>query len=120
MVGRLAGENEELLDVPARRVIEEPLDLVGLVQVRKPRGERAVPAHAPAGPRQRQGDVARERDPATHPPSVSAGLTIPACAPGGSSRSCSPSWASPVAVRPAGRRTRAQPSFWTSPRTPCT
>ena len=43
------------------------VDLVGLVQVRAVRRERAVLAEAPARPRERQRDVAREGDAAAHP-----------------------------------------------------
>jgi hypothetical protein len=46
VVGRFAGEDEQLLDPPPRRVVEQPLDLVGRVQVRAMGGERAVLAEA--------------------------------------------------------------------------
>ena len=52
----------------ARRAVEQALDLVGLVQVRPVRGERAVLAVADAGPRERQRQVAREGDAAAHRP----------------------------------------------------
>ena len=59
----LAGEHEQLLRAAARRVVEQPLDLVRRVQVGAVRRERAVLAVAPARPRQRQREVAREGDP---------------------------------------------------------
>src|SRR3712207_5484763 len=62
------------ISVPARAV-EEALDLVGLVQVRLVRRERAVLAVAAAGPGERQRQVAREGDAAGH-----RVATIPGCA----------------------------------------
>ena len=53
VVGRLAGEDQQLLGAVAVRAVEDPLDLVGLVQVRPVRRERAVLAVAAARPRQR-------------------------------------------------------------------
>jgi hypothetical protein len=35
MAGVIAGQDQQLLDVSARRVIEQAADLVGLVQVRQ-------------------------------------------------------------------------------------
>ena len=68
MVTRLvAGQHQQLLDVAPRGAVDQPLDLVGLVQVRLVRRERAVLAVRDAGPRQGERDVARERDPAAHP-----------------------------------------------------
>ena len=67
VAGVVAGEHEQLLDAAPRRAVEQPLDLLGLVQVRPVRRERAVLAVRDAGPRQRQRDVAREGDPAAHP-----------------------------------------------------
>ena len=73
VVGRLAGQDQQLLDVAARGAVEDPLDLVGLVQVRLVRRERAVLAVAPARPGERQREVARESDPSAHPaPSYAA------------------------------------------------
>ena len=46
MVGRLAGEHEQLLDAAARGVVQERRDLVGRVQVRAVRSEGAVLAEA--------------------------------------------------------------------------
>ena len=67
MVGRLAGEHEQLLDAPARGAVEQRRHLVGRVQVRPVRRERAVLAEALARPRERERDVAREGDAAAHP-----------------------------------------------------
>src|SRR4051794_9165036 len=73
MVGRLAGQDQQLLDVAARRAVEDPLDLIGLVQVRLVRRERAVLAVTAARPGERQREVARESDPSAHPaPSYAA------------------------------------------------
>src|SRR6185436_98985 len=73
VVGRLARQDQQILDVAARRAVEDPLDLVGFVQVRLVRRERAVLAVAPAGPGERQREVARESDPSAHPaPSYAA------------------------------------------------
>ena len=73
VVGRLAGQDQQLLDVAARGAVEDPLDLLGLVQVRLVRRERAVLAVAPARPGERQREVARESDPSAHPaPSYAA------------------------------------------------
>ena len=67
VVGRLAGEHQQLLGAVAARAVEDPLDLVGLVQVRLVRRERAVLAVAAARPRQRQRQISREGDAAGHP-----------------------------------------------------
>ena len=73
VVGRLAGEHQQLLDVALDGAVEDLLDLRRLVQVRLVRRERAVLAVAPARPGQRQRQVAREGDPAAHPaPSYAA------------------------------------------------
>jgi hypothetical protein len=64
--GIVACEDEELLDVAPHGAVEQPLDLVGRVQVRLMGGERAVLAVRDARARERQRDVARERDPAAH------------------------------------------------------
>ena len=61
-LGPLAGQHQQLLDVPPQRLVEAPLDLVRGVDVRLVGRERAVLAVAPAGPRQRQRQVAREGD----------------------------------------------------------
>jgi hypothetical protein len=58
----LARQDQQLLGVAADRVVEHPLDLVRRVQVGAVRRERAVLAVAPARPRQRQREVAREGD----------------------------------------------------------
>ena len=70
---RLAGQHQQLLDAAARGAVDQPLDLLRLVQVRLVRRERAVLAVAAARPRERERDVARECDPA-HP-----FATIPVC-----------------------------------------
>jgi hypothetical protein len=68
VVGRVvAGQDEQLLDTSTRRAVEQPLDLLRLVQVRPVRRERAVLAMRHARARQGERDVARERDPAAHP-----------------------------------------------------
>jgi hypothetical protein len=64
VVGRLAGQHQQLLHAPARGAVEQPLDLLRLVQVRAVGRERAVLAVAPARARERERQVARERDPA--------------------------------------------------------
>ena len=61
-LGPLAGEDEQLLRVAADRLLEALLDLVGRVEVRPMRRERAVLAVAAARPRQRERVVAREGD----------------------------------------------------------
>src|SRR5687768_14299828 len=68
MVGRVvAGEDEQLLDVAPHGPVEQLLDLLGLMQVRAVRLERAVLAVRHAGPREGERDVAREGDAAPHP-----------------------------------------------------
>jgi hypothetical protein len=62
VVGLVPRQHEQLLDPAPRRVVEQALDLVGLMQVRPVRGERAVLAVRDARPRQRQRQVAREGD----------------------------------------------------------
>src|ERR671921_206656 len=69
-LGLLARQHEQLLRAAPRRLVEQPLDLVGRVQVRPVRRERAVLAVAPARPREREREVARERDPAHRPEST--------------------------------------------------
>ena len=66
VVGRLAGEHQQLLRAVPARAVEDPLDLVGLVQVRLVRGERAVLAVAAARPGERERQVSREGDAAGH------------------------------------------------------
>ncbi len=66
VVGRLAGEHEQLLDAAAGGAVDQPLDLGRLLQVRLVRRERAVLAVAAASTRQRQRQVAGERDAAAH------------------------------------------------------
>ena len=80
VVGRLAGEHQQLLDAAAGGAVEQPLDLVGLVQVRLVRRERAVLAVALARPRQRERDVAREGDAAPHPATLQTRLRRPRAA----------------------------------------
>ena len=65
-LGTLAGEHEQLLGAVAHGAVEDREHLLGGVQVRLVRGERAVLAIAPARPRQRQREVPRERHPAAH------------------------------------------------------
>jgi hypothetical protein len=60
--GVVAGQDEQLLHAPPRRVVEQALDLSRLVQVRAMRRERAVLAVRDAGPRERQRQVPREGD----------------------------------------------------------
>ena len=62
VVGLVAGQDEQLLDPAARRVVQQPLDLIRLVEVRPVRRERAVLAVRDARSRQRQRQVAREGD----------------------------------------------------------
>ncbi len=69
-LGQLAGQHEQLLDLPAGRPVEDLQHLLGLVQVGGVGGERAVLAVAAARPRQGQRQVAREGDPAAHHPGV--------------------------------------------------
>ena len=102
-----------------RGAVEQREHLVGLVQVRLVGGEGAVLAVAPAGPRQREREVAREGDaPARHSRAVYGGrvetpvcdVSPPgACATGGSrSWAGSGSWSSARWRRgPPGRRSRA-------------
>ena len=66
-LGPLARQDEELLRVPSQRLVEFCLDLVGRVEVRLARRERAVLAHAPARARERQRVVTRKCDPAHGP-----------------------------------------------------
>ncbi len=49
-LGVLAGEHQQLLDLPARGAVQDLDDLLGRIQVRLVRGERAVLAVAPARP----------------------------------------------------------------------
>ena len=63
----VAREDQQLLDVAARRAVQQGLHLVGRVKMRLVRRERAVLAVRDAGPRKRQRDVAREGDPPAHP-----------------------------------------------------
>ena len=68
-LGPLAGQHQQLLDPVARdRLVEDPLDLLRRVQMRLVGRERAVLAVAAARPRQRQREVAAERDAAAHAP----------------------------------------------------
>ena len=76
----VAGQDEQLLDVAPGGAVDQRLDLVRRVQVRLMRRERAVLAVRHARARQRQRDVARERDPAAHP----RGDTTEAGGPAGS------------------------------------
>ncbi len=62
----LAGEHEQLLDLALGGAVEDLEHLIGRVEVRLVRGEGAVLAVAPAGPRQRERQVAREGDAAPH------------------------------------------------------
>ena len=67
VIGRLAGEHEQLLGaVATRRAVEHLKDRIGGVQVRLMGGERAVLAVAPARTRERQRVVTAERDPSAH------------------------------------------------------
>jgi hypothetical protein len=66
-LGPLAREHQQLLDIAPRGAVQQPLDRVRRVQVRLMGRERAVLAVAPARPRQRQRQVAREGDAAAHP-----------------------------------------------------
>ena len=74
----LAGQHQQLLDLPAGRPVEDLEHLLGRVQMGRVGGERAVLAVAPARPRQRQRQVAREGDPATHAGAVYDLLLLPA------------------------------------------
>ena len=69
----LAGEDEQLLDVALRGAVEQPQDLLRLVEVRLVGLERAVLAEALARPRQREREVPRERDAAPHGPESTDG-----------------------------------------------
>ncbi len=57
-LGLLARQHEQLLHLPLDRAVEDPQDLLGRVQVRLVRRERAVLAVALARPRQRQRQIA--------------------------------------------------------------
>jgi hypothetical protein len=63
----IAGQDQQLLDAAPRGAVDQPLDLLRLVQVLAVGGERALLALRDARPRQRQRDVAREGDAAPHP-----------------------------------------------------
>ena len=65
-LGMLAGQHQQLLHLPLGRAFEDLEHLIGRVQVRLVGRERAVLAVAPARPRQRQRQVAAERDPSAH------------------------------------------------------
>ncbi len=67
VIGRLAGQDQQLLDVAPRGAVEQRLHLGGRVQVGLMGGERAVLAVRAARPGERECGVARERDPAPHP-----------------------------------------------------
>ena len=77
----VAGQHQQLLDAAPRRAVEQRVDLVGRVQVRPVRLERAVLAMRDARPRQRQRDVAREGDATTHPASQATGHRDPQTQP---------------------------------------
>ena len=63
----LAGEDKQLLDpVAGYGLVEDPLDLVRLVEMRLMGRERAVLAIATARPRQGQREVSAERNAAAH------------------------------------------------------
>ena len=62
----LPGQNEELLGVPAHRLLYLAVDLVGFVKVGLVGLEGAVLAVALARPRERERVVARKGDPAAH------------------------------------------------------
>ena len=65
----LAGQHQQLLDAMALDgLIEDPLHLLRRVQVRLVGRERAVLAVAAARPRERQREIAAERDAAAHSP----------------------------------------------------
>ncbi len=66
----LARQHQQLLDLALGRPVEDLDHLLGRVQMGLVRGEGAVLAVAPAGPRQRQRQVAREGDAAPHSSSV--------------------------------------------------
>ena len=90
-LGALAGEDQELLGVPADRVVEHALDLIRLVDVRPMGREGAVLAVALARPRQRERVVARERHPAHGRENLAKWTYVPGvvrsrrCRPGASS-----------------------------------
>ena len=80
-LGALAGEHQQLLDLAPGGPVEHREHLVGRVKVGPVCGERAVLAVAATGPRQRQRQVARERDPATHLPECRHRRRKPAAGP---------------------------------------
>ena len=72
-LGLLAGQDQQLLGVAFQRLVEDPFDLLGGVDVGLVGGEGAVLAVALAGPREREREVPREGDP-SHPARLSNGL----------------------------------------------
>ena len=64
----LAGQDQQLLDAPPGGRVEDLQHLGRGVEVRLVRGKRAVLAVAAARPRERQRQIAGERDPAAHLP----------------------------------------------------
>ena len=87
-LGPLAGEDQELLRVPAHRLVQAALDLIRIVDVRPVRREGAVLAVALARPRERERVVARKGHPAHGRENLAkwvyqAGVsTSPRCRPG--------------------------------------
>src|SRR5215218_2127556 len=70
VVRRLAREDQQLLGPVALGAVQDPLDLVRIVEVRPVRRERAVLAVGRARPRERQRQVAREGDASSHLPAT--------------------------------------------------
>ena len=95
-LGPLAGEDEQLLRVAFERLVEAALDLIGRVDMRPMRRERAVLAVALAGARKRERVVAGEGDP-SH--AAQATATAGPARPGGSPRSAQPAGARASASR---------------------
>ena len=90
-LGPLAREHQQLLGAALQRLVEQALDLPGIVDVRLPRREGAVLAVAPAGPRQGQRVVPREGDPLHRTGTLPKGVIAAAVACVRSSRApCSP------------------------------
>ena len=117
----LAGQHQQLLDVVARDgAIEQRQHLVGRVQMRLVRRERAVLAVAAARPRQRQREVAAERDTAAHArgsfyvvrlswPRLMRGAMVARAAAGLRSGRRAPPAAARARARPRARRARPRP-----------
>ncbi len=113
-LGPLAGQHQQLLDPAPRGAVDDREHLLGRVQVRRVRRERAVLAVAPARARERQRQVARVGDPPAHRPECMTSLVGSRVGSRGGRRSC------PAPAPSASRFDPSDPSFrvFSCPKTP--